>query len=135
MLSMRKYYYNLWEGGFALYAKFETLLCKRGITSYQVAKATGISQVTLSQWKSGRSTPKVDKLLKIATYLNVSIEDLIETESEKIKGISFYKLSKELEFNDSFFSEWKRGKMMPKHDKIQKIANYFGVSTECIEYQ
>ncbi|RHC47880.1 XRE family transcriptional regulator [Enterocloster bolteae] len=27
----------------------------------------------------------------------------------------------------SFFSEWKRGKMMPKADKLQILADYFGV--------
>lgn len=45
----------------------------------------------------------------------------------KKKGMSFYSLSKELGMPTSFFSEWKRGKMMPKVDKIQKLADYFGV--------
>ena len=30
----------------------------------------------------------------------------------------------------SLFSEWKRGKSNPKADKLQKIADFFGVSIE-----
>ncbi len=45
-------------------------------------------------------------------------------------NISFYALAKELNFPTSFFSEWKRGKMMPKADKLLAIAKYFGVPIE-----
>lgn len=41
--------------------------------------------------------------------------------------LSFYALSKALGIPTSFFSEWKRGKMMPKIDKLQKLADYFKV--------
>lgn len=61
-----------------MYQKFLKLITERGITPYRVAKETGISQVTLSDWKAGRSVPKVDKLQKIAKFLGVKIEDLIE---------------------------------------------------------
>ena len=43
-------------------------------------------------------------------------------------GISFYALGKEMDFPSSFFSEWKRGKMMPKVDKLMLLANRFSVS-------
>lgn len=46
------------------------------------------------------------------------------------KGITFYRLAKELELTKTLFSEWKRGKSMPKTDKLIKIADYFGVSIE-----
>ena len=61
-----------------MYAKFEALLRKRGIKSYQVAKETGVSQVTLSQWKNGRSTPKVDKLKILADYFGVTIDYFLQ---------------------------------------------------------
>lgn len=44
--------------------------------------------------------------------------------------ISYYALSKQLEIPSSFFSEWKRGKMMPKVDKLKILADYFGVTIE-----
>lgn len=46
------------------------------------------------------------------------------------KGLSFYKLSQETGMPSSFFSEWKRGKMMPKADKIKILADYFSVPIE-----
>lgn len=43
-------------------------------------------------------------------------------------GLTFYQLGKKLGIPSSFFSEWKRGKMMPKIDKLKILADYFGVS-------
>lgn len=60
-----------------MYEKYLKLLKERGLTSYVVSKATGIPGSTFSDWKSGRSIPKVNKLLKIANYLGVSLNELI----------------------------------------------------------
>lgn len=61
-----------------LYEIFEKLLQEHKTTIYRVSKDTGIPQTTLYEWKSGRSTPKVDKLLKIAEYFNVPLETLLK---------------------------------------------------------
>lgn len=45
-------------------------------------------------------------------------------------GLSFYQLGKIVDMPSSFFSEWKRGKMMPKADKLQVLADYFDVPLE-----
>ena len=68
-----------------MYEIFEQLLQKYGITAYKVAKETGITQSTLSDWKRGRSTPKTDNMKKIADYFGVSVEYLMtgETPEEK----------------------------------------------------
>jgi transcriptional regulator with XRE-family HTH domain len=59
-----------------MYEIFEHLLQKHGVTSYKVAKSTGISQTTLSNWKSGRSIPKNDAMQKIADFFGVTIDYL-----------------------------------------------------------
>lgn len=61
-----------------MYKNYEKLRDERGLTNYQVAKETGIGENTLSQWKQGRSTPKVDKLMKIAKLFGVPVEELIK---------------------------------------------------------
>ena len=61
-----------------MYKNYEKILKKKKLTSYQVAKATGVSQSTLSDWKTGRSKPKIDKLIKIADYLGVDVRLFIE---------------------------------------------------------
>ena len=66
------------KGGVKLYEKFAELLEKNNKTAYQVSKETGIPQSVLSDWKRGRSTPKVDKLKILADYFGVSIEYFLE---------------------------------------------------------
>jgi len=55
---------------------FEQLLQKNKITANKFSKLSGIPQATLSDWKNGRSIPKIDKLQIIADYFNVSLEYL-----------------------------------------------------------
>lgn len=51
-----------------------------GVTDYKVAQDAGIMPSTLSDWKAGRYTPKVGKLVKIAKVLGCELTDLIDTE-------------------------------------------------------
>lgn len=60
-----------------MYEKFEKLLKQWEVTAYQVSKETGVSQATLSSWKAGKYTPKIDKLKKLADYFGVPIEELM----------------------------------------------------------
>lgn len=64
-----------------MYKKFVELLQKKQITPYQVSKATGISQSTLSDWKTGRAKPKADKLLKLAEYFGVTVDYFLKEKS------------------------------------------------------
>ncbi len=61
-----------------MYQKFEGLMLKNNVTADKVAKATGILQSTLSDWKTGKYTPKLDKLQKIADYFGVPITYFLE---------------------------------------------------------
>lgn len=71
---------NIFEdsGGEKVYKKFQVLLEKSNKTAYGVAKDTGISTSTFSNWKNGRYTPKTDKLKILADYFGVSIEYFLE---------------------------------------------------------
>lgn len=61
-----------------MYKKFVVLLDKTNKTTYQVSKDTGIGQNVFSNWKTGRSNPKVDKLKILADYFGVNIEYFLE---------------------------------------------------------
>lgn len=61
-----------------MYEKFAALLDKTNKTAYKVSKDTKIAQSVLSDWKTGRSCPKVDKLKILADYFGVSIEYFLE---------------------------------------------------------
>lgn len=46
------------------------------------------------------------------------------------KGLNDYRVSKAVGISAASLSEWKRGKSKPKTDKLQKLADFFGVSIE-----
>lgn len=61
-----------------MYEKFADLLAKTNKTAYQVAKDTGVSTSTLSSWKNGDYTPKLNKLKVLADYFGVDINYFLE---------------------------------------------------------
>ena len=69
-----------------MYEKFAQLLQERGITPYRVYKDTGVPQSTLSDWKKGKSVPKIDKLQLIADYFGVPVSYFLESEKAQVSG-------------------------------------------------
>lgn len=66
-----------------MYEIFRLLLEKHGCKAADVTRATGISSVVFSEWKKGKSTPKQDKLIKIAEYFGVTLEYLMTGEDTR----------------------------------------------------
>lgn len=64
------------------YEKYCKLRDSLGLKDASVARATGIGKSTFSDWKSGRSEPKNDKLQKISDCLGVSITYFTGEEKE-----------------------------------------------------
>ena len=72
------------------YQSFERLLKLHNTTVYRVAKATGIPNSTFTDWKNGRSSPKSDKLVKIADYFGVSLDGVFGREIRESSDIAGY---------------------------------------------
>lgn len=62
-----------------MYKKIEKLMKKKKLTQYTLAKETGIPQSCLSDWKTGRSNPKLDKLKILSDYFDVPIEYFLDS--------------------------------------------------------
>ena len=60
------------------YDKYARYRDAKNLTDYKVSSLCGINQTTLSEWKSGKYTPKIDKLVKIAKVLDITVDVLIE---------------------------------------------------------
>ena len=58
----------------------------KGITPYRVAKDTGITQATLSRWKTGVTEPSLDTLQTLADYFDVSVDFLLSGEQKENPG-------------------------------------------------
>lgn len=66
-----------------MYEIYLKLLNEKGCKTSDVCKATGIVASTFSDWKKGKSSPKTDKLQKIADYFCVSLEYLMTGEEDE----------------------------------------------------
>lgn len=57
--------------------KIFSLMAMNKITAKQLAQETGISQSNFTEWKKGRSNPKINAIQAIANYFNIPVEQLI----------------------------------------------------------
>ena len=62
--------------------KLFELMESRNVTAQKVSQDTGISSGNISDWKSGRSAPTVDKLIILSNYFNVSIDYILGKEQK-----------------------------------------------------
>lgn len=69
-----------------MYEIFERLLQEKGLKAADVSRATGIKSPVFSEWKKGKSKPNTEKMIKIAKFLDVSVEYLM-TEKEPNAGL------------------------------------------------
>lgn len=72
-----------------MYEIYCKLRDRKGVKDADVAKATGITKSTFSDWKNGRSKPKDEKLLKIAEYFEVTL-DYLRTGEEPSQPDGYY---------------------------------------------
>lgn len=73
-----------------MYEIFELLLKKHGVTTYQVAKATGISTASFTGWKQGKWNFKAEKLQKVADYFGVSLNYLLTGKENQESDTTIY---------------------------------------------
>lgn len=62
------------------YIKLEKLLSDSKLSAYRLSKATGIAASTFSDWKTGKSYPKTDKLIILSNYFMVPLEYFFDEE-------------------------------------------------------
>ncbi|MDD4564857.1 MAG: helix-turn-helix transcriptional regulator [Eubacteriales bacterium] len=60
-----------------MYEIYCRLRDERGLRDADVAKGAGITKSTFTEWKSGRSKPGTDKLIKLADFFGVSVDYLM----------------------------------------------------------
>ena len=58
---------------------------KRGITQDELASYIGVSKAAVSKWETGTTYPDITLLPQLATYFNISIDELIGYEPQMTK--------------------------------------------------
>lgn len=99
------------------YTYFDEILKEKGLKAIDVSRGTGIATSTLSDWKSGRTTPKSDKIMQIAEFLNVPTSRLRTGEQMtiSIEGMDpeYYKFANEaITFYSKYLSADKKTRKM-----------------------
>ena len=71
---------------------------QKGMTLQQLADILGCSQQNISQYESGKRTPKLKTVQKIADALNVNVNDLLES---PLDDSPIYQVLKNVDHSDS----------------------------------
>lgn len=58
---------------------------RRGITQEELAEYMGVSKASVSKWETGATYPDITLLPRLATFFNISIDDLIGYEPQMTK--------------------------------------------------
>ena len=136
-----------------MYSIFEELLNTYGITAYKVSKATGITTSTLTAWKQGEYTPKLDKLQKLADFFAVSTDYILGKNKDEIydvkyedeyhginyigdylkesrenRGYSIKELSKETGISEKILSSYEDGTLEVKSNAFKKILKTYDIT-------
>ena len=110
-----------------MYEIFEKLLISHGITAYRVAKDTGISTGSLSDWKNGRSSPKAEKLQIIADYFGVTVDYLLTGEKKTPADMTeVEEMVEALKFNPGMRVLFSKTKHATKED-IEKVIKMIDI--------
>ena len=135
--------------------KLKVLRKKKGLTQKSLSNILNISQSAYAHWEQGMREPNFEKLSMLACIFDVSIDYLL-SENLEISKESYLKLKeekknlfsarlKELRLQHGFsqqeiaellgvkrntYSDWENGKCKPNYEKLEKIADFFGVSLD-----
>lgn len=101
-----------------MYEIYQKLLDEKGLKNADVSRATGISNMTLSDWKRGKSTPKQDKMEQIAEFLGV--------DSKYLRGDSPTTQCPDCGFNYDLFNQESRSEHERIHHLMENAKEKYG---------
>ena len=140
--------------------KLKMLRKKKGLTQQEVADFFGIKQPIYQKWESGRRKPTYENLSMLACIFDVSLDyllgDYLEISKERYlkfkkkkkeeekknlfsvrltelrlqHGFSQEELAEQIGIKQNSYSDWEHGKCKPNYEKLEKIADFFGVSLD-----
>lgn len=95
--------------------RIKEIMSERDVTSAWLAEKVGISKVAVSNIVTGKSSPSLDNIIKIANALNVSITEIIGEEKAD-KAITCPHCGGKIHFDGE--------PRMPEHENIRGKEYY-----------
>lgn len=118
----------------------------KGLGQTDLAKLLGVTKSTVSSWESGRFTPSIEKINKLAEIFNIepklllSEPPLIDKPEEplplgdalrlarKLSGIKQEEVAKKFNLAQSTVAAWERGKTVPSIKHLRELCLLYDVS-------
>lgn len=128
------------------YNKFQKLCEIKGVNPNMVAKATGITKSTFTEWKKGTYTPKTEKIRKLAEYFEVNELDFSDKDNStpkfqevqmlgdnirklrELRGLTQEELAKKLNVSRTTMSSWEINRTEPSSGQITQMSKILGCS-------
>ena len=125
------------------------LMIEKGVNTVSLALALGVSDEAVRRWKNGERDILLSQLVKLADYFQCSL-DFLAGRSDAVldyqvrdmppfydrlravmaeKGVTRYKLVKDLPIYDGYFTNWKKGKS-PNILTLILLADYLDVTID-----
>ena len=125
------------------------LMIEKGVNTVSLAAAIGVSDETVRRWKNGERDILLSQLVKLADYFQCSL-DFLTGRSDTVldyqvsemppfydslravmkeKGVTRYRLVKDLPIYDGYFTNLKRGKS-PNILTLILLADYLDVTID-----
>ena len=85
------------------YEEYENIRDSKGMKNADVARIAHIPPSTFTDWKQGKSAPKIEKMQKIINALGIEPEENLEKESEE--GNKYYFSDETAEMAQKLFED------------------------------
>jgi transcriptional regulator with XRE-family HTH domain len=92
------------------------------LSSKDLAEAVGVSPTAVSDWETGKSQPKPEKLKKLAEYFKVSPAEFMKESSARVKHALYLDATDAIAFFNSDGVIAVDGKALSADDKKRAIA-------------
>ena len=137
------------ENKSVFHERLTELMIEKGVNTVSLAAAIGVSDETVRRWKNGERDILLSQLVKLADYFQCSL-DFLTGRSDTVldyqvsemppfydslravmaeKGVTRYKLVKDLPIYDGYFTNWKKGKS-PNILTLIMLADYLDVTID-----
>ncbi|MFA5449789.1 MAG: helix-turn-helix transcriptional regulator [Clostridia bacterium] len=127
----------------------EAMFYANNMSSAALADAVGVTVQTVRRWKRGEKQINLANLIKVANVLNCTIDYLVGRRDNALdftpkqslsfyqslgevltlRGKTFYNLTQQTRFTESYLYQWRKGKQ-PKIPALIDLANYLDCSID-----
>ena len=138
------------ETSYYISVAIKSFLDENGLKSYKLAEKSGCNKTALNNWLYQRQLPSSKALIKLADYMNVSLDYMLGLSEEKylIKSgtterfgrrinallssaeVTAYRLAKECGVGTSAVSKWNDLKRLPSIETLIKLSEVLGVKVD-----